>query len=47
MVRNYQKKEVKNKWKEDDMKAVMEAVSGAHITVSGAANYFGVPKGTL
>ena len=47
MVRNYQKKEVRNKWKENDMKAAMEAVGGAHMTVSGAAKHFGVPRETL
>ena len=29
MVRNYQKKEVRNKWKENDMMAAAEAVHNA------------------
>ena len=47
MVRNYQKKEVRNKWKEDDMKAAIEAVTSTQMTLSGAAKYFDVPRETL
>ena len=47
MVRNYQKKEVRSKWKADDMMAATEAVHNAQMTLSGAAKHFGVPRETL
>ena len=40
MVRNYQKKEVRNKWNEDNMKAAVEAVSNEQMTVCWPAKHF-------
>ena len=47
MVRNYKRKEGKNKWKDDDMKLATESVNNTQMTVSGAAKHFGVPRETL